>query len=271
VKSDRPLWSLKINYLSIVIIIATLDLLSAKGVKAEVANNPKSINNNCLQKVREISCHRDRAIAIQNSWSGEKQRDFSNNATDLIARGVTRVTGIELQQRESGLEITLTTVAGSEKLVPLILPEGNNLVVDILDATLAFSIRNGITQTNPAPGIRQVNLVKIDESSIRLTITGQNQAPRAEIIPSRQNLVLSINPQGSTARQTPDEEIEVIATGEGEEDTYYVPDASTATGIDTDIKDTPLSIQVVSPSPHTARLEKPQTPVYRHHHLLLIP
>ncbi|MGL6338573.1 MAG: TonB-dependent siderophore receptor, partial [Waterburya sp.] len=128
---------------------------------------------------------------------------------------------------------------------PLILPEENNLVVDILDATLAASIRNGVTKSNPAPGINQVKLTKIDDNSIRLTITGQTQAPTAEVVPSPQNLVLSINPQGNSAQSTPDEEIEIIATGEEENDDYFVPNASTATGTDTLIKDTPLSIQVV--------------------------
>jgi hypothetical protein len=158
---------------------------------------------------------------------------------------LTRVTGVEVKPTDSGLELLLQTVAGSERLVPLILPEGNNLVIDILDATLGFSIRNGVTKINPARGIKQLNLTKIDDTSIRLTITGEKQAPTAEVIPSSQNLVLSINPQGTTVQQAPDEEIEVIATGEGEEDDYYVPEATTATGIDTPIKDTPLSIQVV--------------------------
>ncbi len=170
----------------------------------------------------------------------------STSAKDLLAQQnkLTRVTGVELNQTNNGLKVILTTAAGSQRLVPLILPEGNNLVIDLLDATLAFAIRNGVTKTNPAPGINSVALTKVNDNSIRLTVTGETQTPSAEVIPSQQNLVLSINPQGNTAQQTPDEEIEVIATGEGQND-YYVPDASTATGTDTPIKNTPLSIQVV--------------------------
>ncbi|MEN9520724.1 MAG: hypothetical protein RLZZ381_3312, partial [Cyanobacteriota bacterium] len=97
----------------------------------------------------------------------------------------------------------LETVAGSARLVPLILPEGNNLVIDILDATLAFGIRNGVTKTNPAPGIRSVALTEIDASSIRLTITGESNTPSAEVIPSRQNLVLSVSSERSTAQNKP--------------------------------------------------------------------
>ncbi|MEN9520152.1 MAG: hypothetical protein RLZZ381_2740 [Cyanobacteriota bacterium] len=158
---------------------------------------------------------------------------------------VTKVTGVELKQTNRGLEVILITVAGSQKLVPLILPEGNKLAIDILDATLAFGIRNGVTKTNPVAGIKEVKLAKIDNNSIRLTITGQNQAPSAEVVPSRQNLVLSINPQRNTVQQTPDEEIEIIATGEGDDDNYYVPEASSATRTDTPIRDIPQSIQVI--------------------------
>jgi Periplasmic binding protein/AMIN domain len=101
------------------------------------------------------------------------------------------------------LELILQTIAGSERLVPLILPEGNNLVIDILDATLVFAIRNGVEKLNPAEGINKITVNKVDDRSIRVRVSGETQAPSAEVIPGS-NLVLSINPQGATARQAPD-------------------------------------------------------------------
>jgi iron complex outermembrane recepter protein len=177
----------------------------------------------------------------------ETQPQISTSAKDLLAQQnpVTRITGVEVNQTDKGLKVILKTAAGGQRLVPLILPEGNKLVIEILDANLAFSIRNGVTKTNPAPGIKTVNLAKVDESSIRLTITGESKTPRAEIIPSRQNLVLSVTPEGSTVQTQPDEEIEIIATGEAEEDNYNVDDATTATRTDTPLRDVPQSIQVV--------------------------
>jgi iron complex outermembrane recepter protein len=175
------------------------------------------------------------------------KQKYSISAQDLFAQQnpVTRVTGVELKQTNKGLEVILKTAAGNQKLVPLILPVGNKLEIDILDATLAFSIRNGVTKTNPAPGIKTVKLAKVDESSIRLTITGSSKAPRAEIVPSRQNLVLSVTPEGSTAQTKPDEEIEIIATGEAAgNDDYFVPDAG-VNRTDTPIIDTPGTVQVI--------------------------
>lgn len=137
-------------------------------------------------------------------------------------------------------------MAGSERLVPLILPEGNDLIIDILDATLAFSIRNGVTETNPAPGINNITVSKANENSIRVRITGDNQTPSAQVVTGRDDLVLSVTPERTTADREPDEEIEVIATGEAEEeDDYFVTDATTATKTDIAIQDTPGSIQVI--------------------------
>ena len=159
----------------------------------------------------------------------------TGRATDLLAQGVTRVTGVEVIQSESGLELILRTVAGSERLVPLIVPEGNDLVIDILDATLAFSIRNGVTELNPALGISRVTVNEGEENSIQVRITGENQTPSAEVVLSRQNLVLSITPEQTTAQEQsdePDQEIDIVVTEVG-------------TRTETDPQDVPQTIQVI--------------------------
>ena len=181
--------------------------------------------------------------SIKNIPSRQK---VSTSALDLLAQqnGMTEVTGVRFNQTDNGLQVILETGTG-QQLVPLILPEGNNLVIDILDATLALPTRNEFRQINPAAGIREISVTQINNSSIRLTITGENQAPAAEVVPSQQNLVLSITPEGTTATSEPDEEIEIIATGEGEEDDYFVPDATSATRTDAEIRDIPQSIQVI--------------------------
>ena len=172
-------------------------------------------------------------------------KKVSTSARDLLAQQneVTEITGIQINPTNEGLEIILETTGG--QLVPLILPENNNLVVDILDATLALP-EDEYRESNPTEGIAEVTLTQVDESSIRLTIRGENQTPSAEVVPSQQNLVLSVTPGRVTTAQPPDEEIEIIATGEGEnENDYYVPNATSATRTDAEIKDIPQSIQVI--------------------------
>ena len=128
--------------------------------------------------------------------------------------------------------------------MPLIQPQGNNLVIDVPDATLSFSIRNGVREANPAPGISSLALDKIDDSSIRLTITGERQTPSAEIVPGRDDLVLSVTPESTTARE-PEREIDVIVTGAAADNDRNVTNTNVGTITDTAIQDVPQSIQVV--------------------------
>ncbi|MEM8780209.1 MAG: TonB-dependent siderophore receptor, partial [Cyanobacteria bacterium P01_G01_bin.49] len=98
---------------------------------------------------------------------------------------------------------------------------------------------------NPAPGISRIAVNKAEENSIRVRIAGVNQTPSAEIVTGRDDLVLSITPEETTTAEEPVEEIEVIATGEAEDDDYRVDNATTATKTDTPLRDIPQSVQIV--------------------------
>jgi iron complex outermembrane receptor protein len=210
-------------------IVLVLGIMLALSEGAIAVNEGKEVNYNYLQK--------------QNVRVSDNS---SSQVIDLIAQGITRVTGVKIDRTEDGLELILETATGEQKLVPLILPEGNNLVIDILDATLTLPAGNEFRESNPTPGIKEILLTKVDKNNLRLTIIGETQTPNAEVIPSPQNLVLKVTTK-ATAQQTPDEEIEIIATGEEEpeEDNYNVPDATTATRTDTPLRDIPQSIQVI--------------------------
>lgn len=171
----------------------------------------------------------------------------SISTQDLLAQNSppvsqVRVTGINLKQTDDGLEIVFQTT--KEQLAPSIFAEGNNLVVNISDATLALPTGNEFKQTNPIPGITEISAVQVG-SNIRVTIAGEEQAPTAEVTPSQENLVLNVTPQVSTAQTQPDEEIEILVTGEGEDNDYFIPDATSATRTDTPILDTPQAVQTI--------------------------
>ena len=193
--------------------------------------------------------------ALESLTLGSGSTNLSLSTSEIIASqtqmaqvqdNLTSVTGVKVNQSDRGLEVILTTTGG--KLVPLIFPEGNSLVIDLLDATLAPDIRNGFIETNPAPGIERIRLTKVDESSIRLTIAGETQTPSAEVIPSQPNsVVLNIVPTTTAQTEVDDEvneEIDIIATDDTENN-YYVPDASTATRTDTPLRDIPQSVQII--------------------------
>ncbi len=189
-------------------------------------------------------------FALSNRQLENRQTQIHSISTQtLLAQNSTpaslvQVTAIELKQTDDGLEIVFQTPKGKQ-LAPSILAEGNNLVVNISDATLALPTGNEFKQTNPIPGITEISATQVDGSNIRVTITGEEQAPTAEVTPSQENLVLNITPQVSTAQTQPDEEIEIFVTGEEEDNDYFIPDATSATRTDAPILDTPQAVQVV--------------------------
>ena len=218
----------KLNLVNYGVFLAQLSLLPFL-----VTINPaaaESISNSQVAK----------ANSIQDISS---RHEVSSSAKDLVAQSnPTSITVVKVDLTDQGLEVILTTKG--KRLIPLIFPEGNNLLIDILDATLAPAIEDGFTETNPAPGINQLKLTKLDKSSVRLTIAGETQTPSAEIIPSVPNSVVFRIVPTSTAQTEIDETIEIIATDKAE-DNYYVPDASTATRTDTPLRDIPQSVQII--------------------------
>lgn len=138
----------------------------------------------------------------------------SLSAKELLAQEeenstIAQVTGVKLNPTDKGLQVILVTPKG-QKLRSLIAPEGNNLVIDVPNAVLALPDKQEFTATNPTAEIAQVKVTPLSANSIRVTITGAKQAPNAEVIPSRQDLVLSVTPQATA--QTEELEMEVVVT-----------------------------------------------------------
>ncbi|VEP12967.1 hypothetical protein H1P_1740012 [Hyella patelloides LEGE 07179] len=85
---------------------------------------------------------------------------MQNNPSEEIVK----VTGVNLERTDEGLQIILETETG-QQLVPLILPEGNNLVIEVLDAILALPTGNEFRETNPTAGITEVSVTQVDDST----------------------------------------------------------------------------------------------------------
>ena len=172
-----------------------------------------------------------------------KQRSLDSQ---LLVQNQIRVTDIQLNNTDEGLQLIITTADG-QRLVPLILPEGNNIAIALTDAELDLAKGNSFREVNPAPGIRSIVATQLD-NEIRILIRGENNTPSAEIIPNRDNLVLGITPEASTTEENlgaGDSSFQVIATGQGEDDDYVVDEVTSATRTNTPILNSSQSIQVV--------------------------
>lgn len=172
------------------------------------AVSPANAQNKNLAKSSELN---------ENTQQQVNREKLVISAGDLFAQqDLTRVTGVQIDRTESGLQIVLETEG--QQLVPLILPEGNDLIIDILDAVLALPDGETFEVINPSEKIAAITLSTATSESIRVTITGKEQAPNADIVPSTENLVLSVAADGKETEEV-DEEIQVTITRSTEKET----------------------------------------------------
>lgn len=174
--------------------------------------------------------------------------DFEQSATTVeewmtqIAQttGV-QVTEVRLNSTEMELEVILaatgTLPTASTSVV------GNALITNIPNAVLALPDSDEFQAANPIEGIALITVTQRGDG-IRVAITGTDAPPTAEVRTEAPGLVLSVNP-GTEAAETDEDAIQVVVTGEQEEDGYAVPDATSATRTDTPLRDIPRSIQVI--------------------------
>ncbi len=151
-----------------------------------------------------------------------------------------QVTGVQVNVTDTGLEITLETDA------PLTTPStsvvGNALIAEISNAVLALPDGDAFEQFGPTEGIALVSVTNLPDGRVRVSITGTDAPPQAQVSTEAGNLVLSAVP-GMAQVGDADDAIQIVVTGE--QDSYRVPNASTATRTDTPIREIPQSIQVI--------------------------
>ena len=141
---------------------------------------------------------------------------------------------VQVNPTETGFEIILLTPTGvAQQLRVINVSQGNNFIADIPNAQLQKPFR----QENPIEGVSEIAVTNQDESTVRVTVIGEEQQPTVELFDSEEGLIFSAQTEGEN-------DIELVVTGE-QETGYRVPDASTATRTNTPIRDIPQSIQVV--------------------------
>ncbi len=201
----------------------------------------------------------------------------SNSASDLLAQSptqtqVAQVTAVRLSPTPRGVEVILETTGTFDEV--LTSSAENSLITDIPSTQLRLPGAREFRQDNPTDAITVVTVTNLDAKTIRVTVTGKAGVPTAEVSQSPQALILSVAAPPSPAPQpapaptmpsapapTPiepppvapepevqvekEELLELTVTAEQEAEGYRVPNASTATGTDTPILETPFSVQVV--------------------------
>jgi len=150
-----------------------------------------------------------------------------------IAQTITQITGVRIDTTDGTAVILETTAA----LSPTISTVDNTLIADIPNAVLALPEEFQVV--NPTEGIALVRVTNLPNNQVRVTITGIDAPPTVEQQVAAEELVLAVTPP------TDDEEIQIFVTGELDLEGYSVPNATTATRTNTELRDIPQSIQVL--------------------------
>ena len=103
------------------------------------------------------------------------------------------VTGIRLNPTETGLQVTLDSATG-QLAPPITTTNGNSLIADIPNAVLALPDGQAFRAENPAAGIASITVTQLDATQVRVSVTGTEAVPSAQIIPGEPGLTLSLSP-----------------------------------------------------------------------------
>lgn len=144
----------------------------------------------------------------------ENRLILNNHNNSVIAQNnenLEEITDIIFNETETGLEITILTKSG-KSLVPIILTENNNLIIELLEAKINYELN----EINPTANITQITATTVNDSFVRMVITGKNNTiPQAEIIPTDNNLTFAIREtDATTAQNFPDiSDLTITITG----------------------------------------------------------
>jgi len=186
-------------------------------------------------------------FATQPAWAEEspilRRNEMGQPATTLeewqkaIAQAVVQITQVQLNPTDAGFEVILET--NNQLATPVTRVVDNALIADIPNAVL--TLPNGEFQAvDPTEGIASVSVTNLPGENVRVTISGVDAPPTAQVSAVAQGLVLSVAPP---VAESGDETIEIVVTGE--QDGYFIPETTTGTRTNTPTRDIPFSIQIV--------------------------
>jgi type IV pilus assembly protein PilQ len=119
-------------------------------------------------------------------------------ATQPAFAQATQVTNVRLNPSGQGVDVILETRDGDRPQI-FTVSQGNTLVADVVNTQLALQDGNGFLQNSPAPGISSVVVSQLDANSVRVTVTGDAEAPSGQISQGNEGVVLSVSPNGASS------------------------------------------------------------------------
>ncbi|AFZ57537.1 AMIN domain-containing protein [Anabaena cylindrica FACHB-243] len=136
-------------------------------------------------------------------------------AAQPVLAQTTQITEVQLNPADGGISVILKTSSGDKPQV-FTTKRDKALVADIINTQLRLPQGKSFRQENPAPGIASVEVNQLDANSVRVTVTGSNNAPTGKPLVRQNNgLTLGFTPSTdatASAPTTPNTEISSSAT-----------------------------------------------------------
>ncbi len=124
-------------------------------------------------------------------------------AAQPVWANTTQITDVQLKPVNGGINVVLKTSSGSRPQV-FTTKRGNTLVTDIINTQLRLPQGNNFRKDNPTSGIASVEILQLDANSIRVVVTGSNNAPTGQPVVREQNgITLGFTPSSGTTASTP--------------------------------------------------------------------
>ncbi|MEM8505851.1 MAG: TonB-dependent siderophore receptor [Cyanobacteria bacterium P01_D01_bin.1] len=161
-----------------------------------------------------------------------------------IVPNLRQIVGVEVIATADGLTLRLTaTVPLSESETSMV---GSAAIIEIPNAVLAIE-EDIFEQFSPAEGISLIQVTQLDNDRVSIAVTGTNALPEVEVVSGTAGLTVGITPgaisDSATERDT-DSGLRLIVTDEVDEG-YNPSTTGTALGIDTPLRDTPFSVDII--------------------------
>lgn len=101
-------------------------------------------------------------------------------ASQPVWAAATQVTAVRVEQTNNGVQVILETKDGERPQI-FTVNRGNSFVADITNAQLRLPQGNNLRKEKPGPGIDLVTVSQLDGNSVRVIVTGTNNAPAGEL------------------------------------------------------------------------------------------
>ncbi|MBE9062516.1 TonB-dependent siderophore receptor [cf. Phormidesmis sp. LEGE 11477] len=180
------------------------------------------------------------AIAQEDSLSSDLAQ--SNRPPSNLVPNPRQIVGIQLTTTDD--ELTLQLTANSPLSASETSSIDNALIIEIPNVRLATE-EEFFEQFNPTADIALVQVTQISDNRVRITVTGSDALPEAAVRTRTAGLTLGITPGIAGNASESDSEALRIVVLEDIDEGYNPTDSSTAIGIDTPLRDTPFSVQVI--------------------------